>query len=71
MRYVLIIEEAEDGTWTGMAPEIPGLLMAADTRAELIVQAPVDIAMHLAATKEAGLPLPHSTLSVETVEVAA
>jgi predicted RNase H-like HicB family nuclease len=71
MMYAIIMEQAEDGTWTGMAPDVPGLLFAADTREELIAEAPSHIAMHLDATKAAGLPLPHPGTFTTTVEVAA
>ena len=45
--YPIILERAEDGGWSAIAPDLPGLLLAADTREELLAEAPSAIADYL------------------------
>lgn len=48
----IIIEHADDGGWSAIAPELPGLLLAADTREKLLAQAPGAIADHIGALRD-------------------
>ncbi len=67
--YPIILERAGDGGWSAIAPDLPGLLLAADTREELLAEAPAAIADHLHALREEGLPVPEPG-QVELVQVA-
>ena len=55
MTYTIVLERARDGGWTGVAPDLPGLLLAGDTREELLEKAPAAIADYLDAMRERGL----------------
>jgi predicted RNase H-like HicB family nuclease len=67
--YPIIIERADDGGWSAIAPDLPGLVLAADTRDELLAQAPGAIADHIDALREQNLPVPSSG-EVELVQVS-
>jgi predicted RNase H-like HicB family nuclease len=67
--YPIILERADGGGWSAIAPDLPGLLLAADTREELLASAPAAIADHLDALREQNLPVP-SPGEVEFVQVA-
>ena len=67
--YPIIIEHAADGGWSAIAPDLPGLLLAADTREKLLAQAPGAIADHIEALREQNLPVP-SPGEVEFVQVS-
>ena len=56
--YPILLERADDGGWSAIAPDLPGLLLAADTREELLASAPGAIADHLDALRDQNLPVP-------------
>jgi predicted RNase H-like HicB family nuclease len=58
MTYTIVLEQADDGGWGAMAPDIPGLLLLGDTPEEIIRDAPDIIADHLEALREHGHPIP-------------
>ena len=66
--YTIILERANDGGWSAFAPDLPGLLLAADTREELLAVAPGVIADHIDALRDQHLPIP-SPGEVELVQV--
>ncbi len=66
--YSIIIEQADDGGWGATAPDLPGLLLAADTREELLADAPGAIADYIDALREQNLPVP-TPAKIELVEV--
>jgi hypothetical protein len=39
LEYTIVLEEAQDGGWRALAPDLPGLLIAGDTREELLASA--------------------------------
>ena len=67
--YPIILERADDGGYSAVAPDLPGLLLAADTREQLLAQAPGAIADYLDALREQNLPVP-SPGEVEIVQVS-
>lgn len=71
MTYTIVFERSEDGGWSGYAPDLPGLLLAADTREELLSQARGAVEDYLEALAERGLPQPPVGEHVVTVEVGA
>jgi predicted RNase H-like HicB family nuclease len=56
MTYTIVLEQADDGTWSGLAPDLPGLLFVGDTREQLLATAPDAIADYLDAMRDLGLP---------------
>ena len=40
MTYLIIPERSHDGSWSAIAPDLPGLLMAGTSREELLANAP-------------------------------
>ena len=67
--YPIILERASDGGWSAIAPDLPGLLLAGDTREELLAEAPGAIADHLDALRDEHLPVPEPG-EVELVQIA-
>lgn len=67
--YSIILERADDGGRSAIAPDLPGLLLAADMRQELLSVAPNAIADHLDALQEQHLPVPRPG-EIEFVRVA-
>ena len=67
--YSIILERANDGGWSAFAPDLPGLVLAADTREQLLAGAPAAIADHLDALRDEHLPVPEPG-EVELIRVA-
>ena len=67
--YPIILERSDDGGWSAIAPDLPGLLLAADTREELLARAPAAIADHIDALRDERLPVPNPG-EIAFVEVA-
>jgi predicted RNase H-like HicB family nuclease len=67
--YPILLERADDGGWSAVAPDLPGLLLAADTREELLALAPGAIADHIDALRDQDLPVP-APGQVELIQVA-
>jgi predicted RNase H-like HicB family nuclease len=57
MTYTIVLEKADDGTWSGHAPDLPGLLLVGDTRDQLLATAPDAIADYIDAMRDCGLPM--------------
>ncbi len=71
MTYTIILERGDDGGWGAIAPDLPGLLLAADTREELLATAPAAIADHLDALRAEGFPVPApATHEIAQIEAA-
>ena len=56
--YLVIFERGKDGGWGAYAPDLPGLGVAAETREEVATLIREGIALHIAALREDGLPIP-------------
>jgi predicted RNase H-like HicB family nuclease len=69
--YLVIFEQAADGGWGAYAPDLPGLGVVGDTRAEAEEFIRKGIAMHIAGLREDGLPIPIPTTYAERIAVAA
>jgi len=67
--YPILLERADDGGWSAIAPDLPGLLLAADTREELLASAPGAIADYIEAMRDQNLPVP-TPGQVELIQVA-
>jgi predicted RNase H-like HicB family nuclease len=66
--YLIVPERSHDGSWWAIAPDLPGLLMAGDTRDDLLARAPAAIADYFDAMNESGFPIPEpGTYVVERI----
>jgi predicted RNase H-like HicB family nuclease len=72
MTYIMVLERGDEGGWGGMVPDLPGLLVAGETREDVIAQAPDVVADYLDAMRELGHPIPEpGTFAVPIVVPAA
>ncbi|MEI6635938.1 MAG: type II toxin-antitoxin system HicB family antitoxin [Planctomycetota bacterium] len=69
MRYLVVIEEAEQG-FGAYVPDLPGCIAAADSRAEVPRLIHGAIEFHLDGLRQDGLPIPVPHSSPELVEVS-
>jgi predicted RNase H-like HicB family nuclease len=58
MKYVIIIEQEEDGSWWVRVPELPGCFSSGATREEAARNAHEAIEGHIAVMREFGDPVP-------------
>ena len=70
LEYTIVLEEAQDGGWSALAPDLPGLLIAGDTREELLASAPDALATYLEAMRDLGHPVPRPGSRVAQVRVS-
>jgi len=70
MKYTVIIEQGEDGGWGGYLPDLPGLVLAGNTREQLMATMQDGIETYLDALREAGMPIPKPAAEAMTVDVA-
>ena len=69
MRYYVIYERGADGGWGAYPPELPGVGVVADTKAEAKESIKAAIAMHIVGLRADGLAVPEPT--GEFVEIDA
>lgn len=70
MKYTVIIEQGEDGGWGARAPDLPGLVMAGDTREDLLKSIPDGIETYIEVLREAGEPVPPPRTEATQIEVS-
>jgi predicted RNase H-like HicB family nuclease len=58
MTEYLVIYEQGDTSWGAYSPDLPGVAVVADTRAEVEQLIRDAIPFHLAGLRDAGLPIP-------------
>ncbi len=66
MKFVIVIEPDENGSWWVRVPELPGCFSAGDTREEAARNAREAIEGHIAVLREFGYPVPNG-LEVNSV----
>ncbi|HEX3468122.1 MAG TPA: type II toxin-antitoxin system HicB family antitoxin [Candidatus Elarobacter sp.] len=69
MKYTIILEQADDGGWGAIAPDLPGILLMGDTREQIIAEAPEIIADWCDAMREDGHPIPEPGYFAVEVDV--
>ena len=71
--YTILLEGRDDDGqgWTGLVPDLPGLLLVGDTRDELLASAQGAILDYIEALREQGLRVPEPGESVATITVSA
>ncbi len=70
MRYVVIVEQGENG-FGAYVPDLPGCVAVSDTREEALRLIGEAVELHLEGLREEGLPIPKPSSSSEYVEVGA
>jgi predicted RNase H-like HicB family nuclease len=70
MRYMIVVEHGEN-SWGAHAPDLPGCIAVAKTRAEVLRLMREAIDFHIEGLKEDGLPVPKPSSESEFVEVSA
>jgi predicted RNase H-like HicB family nuclease len=68
MRYRVLIEQDEDGTYVAEVPSLPGCITQGGTRDEVLSNAREAIAAYLESLEEHGDPVP-PPISEEIIEV--
>jgi predicted RNase H-like HicB family nuclease len=70
MRYVVVIERADDGSYSAYVPDLPGCVSCGETADEarqLITEA---IALHIASLRQHGETVPEPSTLTDVVEAA-
>jgi predicted RNase H-like HicB family nuclease len=71
-QYLVIIERDEEGGYSAWAPDLPGVVAAADTYDECLQLMREAVAFHLEGMREDGEPIPQpSTLAATVVTLDA
>ena len=68
-KYTIIIEKGE-GNFSAYAPDLPGVVATGETEEETVNLMPEAIELHIEGLKEDKLPIPQTTVSARSVEIA-
>ncbi len=72
MRYLVVIEQADDGTYAAYVPDMPGCVAAGQASSAEAKRAIGEaIALHIEGMQEDGLPIPEPTTQADYVESVA
>ena len=69
-KYLVVIEQADDGSYSAYLPDVPGCVSCGDTVDEVkaLIQEALDF--HLEGMRRAGLPIPSPTTMSDYVGAA-
>jgi predicted RNase H-like HicB family nuclease len=70
MKYTIIIEKADDGSYSAYVPDLPGCTSCGDTVEELRENMREAIEGHVELLREHGEPIPEPSSTAEVVEAA-
>jgi predicted RNase H-like HicB family nuclease len=70
MDYVVIIEQAADGTYSAYVPDLPGCVSSGDTLEELHSNIAEAVQGHIEALRETNQPVPLPSVKILTVHAA-
>ncbi len=70
MDYVVVIEQARDGSYSAYVPDLPGCVSSGDTIEEVRVMIEEAVTMHLKSLREHGEPVPLPTVTTHIVNAA-
>ncbi len=70
MRYAVVIEKGAT-SYGAYVPDLPGCVVAGETRDEVLQLIQDAIEFHIEGLKEDGKPVPAPSFSVEFIDVAA
>jgi predicted RNase H-like HicB family nuclease len=60
-KYLVVIEKADDGSFSAFLPDVPGCVSTGDTLDEVKLMIREALEFHLEGMRRSGLPLPLST----------
>jgi predicted RNase H-like HicB family nuclease len=69
-KYLAIIEQGDDGSYSGYFPDVPGCVSCGDTVDELKANLQEALDFHFEGMRRAGLPIPPPTSVSEYVGAA-
>lgn len=69
MTYTIIMEQSADGGWNALVPDLPGLVLAGETKNDLLTGAPNAILDYLDAMRETGHAIPAAATEAAQVTV--
>jgi predicted RNase H-like HicB family nuclease len=70
MQYLVVIEKAEDGSYSAYVPDLPGCVSCGDTEAEVRRLIEEAVILHLEAMREQGEPIPPPSAKSHIVNAA-
>ena len=70
MAYVVIIEKAEDGSYSAYVPDLPGCVAVGDTQGEAADLIRAGIRLHIESLRDHGESVPAPTATSMTVDAA-
>lgn len=69
MEYVVVIERADDGSYSAYVPDLPGCVSCGETIEEVKRHIREAVRVHIESLREHGEPVPPSTVTAATVPV--
>ena len=69
-KYTAVFAQAEDGGWSGYAPDLPTILVGGNTLEEAKENMRTGIELWIEDMKEQGLPIPAPSAQTVSIEVA-
>jgi predicted RNase H-like HicB family nuclease len=70
MKYVYVIERANDGSYSAYVPDLPGCTTCGDSHAEVRSNIKEAVSLYLQALRDDGRAAPPPTSEVDVVEAA-
>ena len=70
MDYVVVVEQAEDGSFSAYVPDLPGCVSCGDTEDEVRAMIQEAINLHLESLRKHGEPVPKPVARTFTVHAA-
>jgi predicted RNase H-like HicB family nuclease len=70
MRYVYVIEQADDGSFSAFVPDLPGCTTSGDTADEVRQNIKDAVDSYVESLREHNEPVPEPTSMVDVVEAA-
>ena len=70
MQYTVVIEEADDGSFSVWVPDLPGCTSSGDTREEALANVAEAIAGHITTLRDHGEPVPPPRSTSAVVQAA-
>jgi len=69
--YLIVVEQAADGSFSAYVPDLPGCVSCGDTLEEVRAAVREAIALHIDGLREEGLEVPPPTSTAEYVPVGS
>ena len=70
MEYLVVIEKANDGSYSAYVPDLPGCVSCGDTEQEVRQLIQEAVPLHIQALREQGQPVPPPTAKSHVVRAA-